>query len=118
MLIHKLVLGVLLALSLTSARAQGIEFGNGLICDTKEQVADYVAKFDGDTQDTLTKVNGDASPPARGIVAIAYIRGATVERVRGKRGTFDITAVLVVAVNIGLGWVHGSPASPAATVCS
>jgi len=47
----------LLAFLSSPARAQEVEVGTGLVCDTREQVERFVALYDGDPQSTANSVN-------------------------------------------------------------
>jgi hypothetical protein len=95
----------------TPIQAEGIDVGQGLICDTKEQVEEYVAFYnEGDgTFDALMRVNARADPPPCGIVQIAYIKGEEVGRLQMRGYTVAIVPVMIVGINLGAGWVHGSP---------
>lgn len=87
--------------------AQEAQQGVGLICDTAEQVQDFVKAWDGDTNAALQKVN--ATDNVCGVLPIAYIRGEEVGQLDTKNGRAAITEILVIAINVGGGWVRGPP---------
>ena len=93
-----LVLPLLLILSVP-ALAQEVEVTNGLICDTQEQVQQFVALYDGDTQSTAEKVNvAERNPTACIVSGIAYVRGRKLATARTKDTTFQIVPILVLGV--------------------
>jgi hypothetical protein len=93
-----LVLPLLLMLSFP-AQAQDIEVTNGLICDTQEQVEQFVSLFDGDAQSTAEKVNiAEHNPTACVVSGMAYVRGRNLATARTKDTTFQIVPILVLGV--------------------
>jgi len=93
-----LVLPLLLMLSVP-ALAQEVEVTNGLICDTQEQVQQYVALYDGDAQSTAEKVNvAERNPTACIFSGMAYLRGRNLATARTKDTTFQIVPILVLGV--------------------
>jgi hypothetical protein len=93
-----LALPLLLTLNLP-ARAQDVEVGTGLICDTREQVERFVALYDGDSQSTANKVNAaEHNPTACVISGMAYVRGRKLAQARGKDATFQIVPILVLGI--------------------
>jgi hypothetical protein len=93
-----LVLPLLLMLSFP-AQAQDIEVTNGLICDTQEQVEQFVSLFDGDAQSTAEKVNiAEHNPTACVVSGMAYVRGRNLATARTKDTTFEIVPILVLGV--------------------
>jgi hypothetical protein len=79
------------------ARAQKIEVGTGIFCDTQKQVERFVALFDGNAENAIKAVNAEENDPtacASGM--IAFIRGPEITTARTKNGTFHIVRVLVV----------------------
>jgi|ERR1043166_2568506 hypothetical protein len=96
--------GVLLALPLLlalciAARAQEVEITNGLICDTQQQVEQFVALYDGNAKDTAERVNvAEHNPTACVISGMAYVRGRNLATARTKDTTFQIVPILVVGV--------------------
>ena len=105
------VLLLALASFSTSASAQNVEVGTGLICDTAEQVEE-VAKLSNEgvgNQVAVEQVNARAASNACGVLAVAYIKGEKGATIRTKNGNAAIYQVLVVAVNLGAGWIQGQP---------
>ena len=93
-----LVLPLLLTLGLP-AQAQEVEVASGPICDTQEQVEQFVALYDGDAQSTAEKVNAaEHNPTACVISGMAYVRGRKLATARTKDTTFQIVPILVLGV--------------------
>ena len=93
-----LVMPLALLLSLP-ARAQEIEVGTSLICDTQEQVERFVTLYDGDAQSTVNSVNAaEHNPTACAVSTMAYVRGRQLARARNKDTTFQIVPILVLGV--------------------
>jgi hypothetical protein len=96
--------GGLLALPLLlmlcfAAQAQAVEVTSGLICDTQQQVEQFVALYDGDARDTAERVNAAENNPTACIVSgMAYVRGRELKTARMKDTTFQIVPILVVGV--------------------
>jgi hypothetical protein len=81
------------------ARAQEIEVGTSLICDTQEQVERFVTLYDGDAQSTVNSVNAaERNPTACAVSTMAYVRGRQLARARNKDTTFQIVPILVLGV--------------------
>ena len=87
--------------------AQDITVGTGLICDTAEQVEQYAAAFKGDSEATLAQVNNGTT--ACGVMAFAYVRGEDIKQVSTKDGMATIVKIAVMGINLGGGWVRGTP---------
>ena len=88
----------LVLLSLPS-RAQEIEVGTSLICDTQEQVERFVTLYDGDAQSTVNNVNAaEHDPTACAVSTTAYVRGQQLAIARNKHTTFQIVPILVLGV--------------------
>jgi hypothetical protein len=93
-----LILPLLLMLS-APALAQEVEVTNGLICDTQEQVQQFIANYDGDTQSTAEKVNvAERNPTACIVSGMAYLRGQKLATARTKDTTFQIVPILVLGI--------------------
>jgi hypothetical protein len=81
------------------ARAQEVEVGTNLICDTQEQVERFVALYDGNAQAAISAVNAaEHNPTACGVATAAFVRGPQLATARNKDTTFNIVQLLVVAV--------------------
>ena len=93
-----LLMPLVLLLSLP-ARAQEIEVGTSLICDTQEQVERFVTLFDGDAQSAVNGVNtAEHNPTACAVHNMAYVRGRKVATARTKDTTFQIVQILVLGI--------------------
>ena len=93
-----LVMPLALLLSLP-ARAQEIEVGTSLICDTQQQVERFVTLYDGDAQSAVNGVNAaEHNPTACAVSTMAYVRGRQLARARNKDTTFQIVPILVLGV--------------------
>jgi hypothetical protein len=93
-----LVLPLVLVLGLP-ARAQEVEVGTSLICDTQEQVERFVTLYDGDAQSTANSVNAaEHNPMACAVTTMAYMRGRQLATARNKDTTFQIVPILVLGV--------------------
>ena len=81
------------------ARAQKIEVGTGIFCDTQKQVERFVALLDGNAEKALKAVNAEENDATACVGGtIAFIRGPEITTARTKNGTFHIIRVLVVGV--------------------
>jgi hypothetical protein len=93
-----LLMPLVLLLSLP-ARAQEIEVGTSLICDTQEQVERFVSLYDGDAQSAVNSINAaEHNPTACAVSTMAYVRGRQLARARNKDTTFQIVPILVLGV--------------------
>lgn len=96
--------GILLALPLLlalcfAARAQEVEVTSGLICDTQQQVEQFIALYDGNARETAERVNAaEHNPTACVISGMAYVRGRNLATARARDTTFQIVPILVVGV--------------------
>jgi hypothetical protein len=89
----------LVLLSGLPARAQEVEVGTSLICDTQEQVERFITLYDGDAQSTANSVNAaEHNPTACAVTTMAYVRGRQLARTRNKDTTFQIVPILVLGV--------------------
>jgi hypothetical protein len=88
-------------------RAQEIQMGHGLICNTPEQVAEFAIAHNGSNAEALQKVN--VTENVCGIMMVAYIRGDAIAKVETKDGQAEIVKIAVVAINLGMGWMQGEP---------
>jgi hypothetical protein len=99
MLLRIILLSLPLVLSSLPLRAQEIEVGTSLICDTQEQVERFVTLYDGDAQNTVNNVNAaEHDPTACAVSRTAYMRGRQLAIVRSKNATFQIVQILVLGV--------------------
>jgi hypothetical protein len=96
--IASLILPSLLLMELP-ARADEIQVGTGLVCDTQQQVERFVSLYDGDPESTVSTVNAEEhNPTACGLVTMAYVPGPPLATARKKNLTFHIVQVIVVGL--------------------
>jgi hypothetical protein len=94
------------------ARAQEVEVGTNLICDTQEQVERFVALYDGNAQAAISAVNAaEHNPTACGVATAAFVRGPQLATARNRDTTFNIVQLLVVAVVTETGVESVTPAA-------
>ena len=94
------------------AQAQEIEYGKGLICDTRQQAEHLVGYLDGGVDGALKAVNAEEHDPnACAIMAVAFVRGPQLATVRSKDKTFQLVRILVVGVETPSGFQSVVPAA-------
>jgi hypothetical protein len=92
------------------ARAQEIEVGSTLACDTQQQVERFVAVYHGDFDSAAKAVNAEVEDPtACDMVSVAYVRGPAVATVRTSSRTFRIVRILVLGVVNAAGVIPAVP---------
>jgi len=103
------IVALLMALLPSVALAQEVHVGTGLICDTQAQVEQFVALSNEGvaTEAAVERINAGTNGCA--VLAVAYIRGDRVGEVRTKQGLAEVVHIIVVGVNVGMGWVRGPP---------
>jgi hypothetical protein len=84
-----------LALFPTSLRADEVRHGSGIICDTVEQIDEFI-KADDEGKDPMPVVN--AKTPVCGRGQVAYVKGQKLKEVLSKRGVFEVVEIIVVGV--------------------
>jgi hypothetical protein len=108
-LLHLALLSLVLCLP---AQAREIEYGKGLICDTRQQAEHLVGYLDGDVGAALRAVNTEEHDPnACAVVSVAFVRGPEVATVRNKNTTFQIVRILVIGVESPEGFQSVVPAA-------
>jgi hypothetical protein len=94
------------------ARAQNIEVGTGIFCDTQHQVERFVALFDGNEEKAVKAVNAEENDPTACVGGIiAFIRGPEIATARTWNITFHIIQVTVVGVLTEAGLQSIGPAA-------
>jgi hypothetical protein len=79
--------------------APEIEYGDALICHTRQDAEQLVAHFDGYETVALNAVNaGERGSDECGLATVAFVRGQELATVRSEDATFQITQILVVGV--------------------
>ncbi len=104
----------LLCLLLCSpVRAQEVEYGTALICDTQQQTEQLVARLNGDDLDAaVSAVNAsEGDPEACRIATFAFVRGTKLATARSKNATFQLVRILVVGVQTASGFQSIVPAA-------
>jgi hypothetical protein len=108
-IMHAVLLSALLCFS---ARAQEVEVGTGIVCDTQKQMDRFVVLFDGDAKAAVKAVNTEAGDPNACVFGtIAYIRGPDIATARTQNATFQIVQVLVVGILTEAGFRPTVPAT-------
>jgi hypothetical protein len=108
-IIHVTLLSVLLCFS---ARAQKVEVGIGIVCDTQRQMERFVALFDGDAEAAVNAVNAEEADPNACIFGtVAYVRGPDNPTARTQHATFQIVRILVVGIFTEAGFRATVPAA-------
>jgi hypothetical protein len=104
-LLHFALVSLLLCLP---AQAQEIEYGKGLICDTRQQAERLVRHLDGDVGAALRAVNAEEHDPnACAVVTVAFVRGPELATVRSRDATIQPWYPGRVAHRLGLGRLCG-----------
>src|SRR5205085_2109526 len=85
------------------AWAQEVEAGQGLLCDTTDEVEKYLALAvaTNSSETALQEVNGGTNACA--IAKVAFMRGAEVKQVRTSHGTFAVVQITIVGADLGRG---------------
>jgi hypothetical protein len=108
-IMHVALLSVLLCFS---ARAQKVEVGTGIVCDTQKQMERFVALFQGEAEAAVKAVNTEENDPNACVVGtIAYVRGPDIATARTRYVTFQIVRVLVVGIFTEAGFRATVPAA-------
>jgi hypothetical protein len=108
-IIHVTLLSVLLSFS---ARAQNVEVGTGIVCDTQKQMERFVALFHDDAEAAVKAVNAEENDPNACVVGtIAFVRGPDIATARTQNATFQIVRVLVVGIFTAAGFRATVPAA-------
>jgi len=91
-----LILLPILALPL---RAQDVQVGTALVCDTRQQVERFVALYDGDFDAAVRTVNAEVQDPsAWAMASMTYLVSPPLATERHKDVTFQIVQIIVVGV--------------------
>ena len=91
-----LILLPILALPL---RAQDVQVGTALVCDTRQQVERFVALYDGDFDAAVRTVNAEVQDPsACSMASMTYLVSPPLATERHKDVTFQIVQIIVVGV--------------------
>jgi hypothetical protein len=74
--------------------------GTGIVCDEPEQVARYVRSTE--SEGALAAINAEKANSCA-IMKVAFLMGETREKIASSTGTWQITKILIVGVDIGQG---------------
>ena len=81
------------------ARAQEVEVGTAVICDTQKQVELFVTLLPDNAESAVSAVNAEEkSDSACGMSKYAFLRGSRIALVYNQDETFEIVKILVVGV--------------------
>jgi hypothetical protein len=95
----------------TSASAQGhpqVVIGEGLVCDTPEEVHQYIVS--GQNEEALKAINDEKQMNACVIIEVGFYIGEQTAAVRNEQGEWRITKILVVGVMTEKGFHATKPA--------
>ena len=91
-----LILLPILALPL---RAQDVQVGTALVCDTRQQVERFAALYDGDFDAAVRTVNTEVQDPsACAMASMTYLVSPPLATEKHKDVTFQIVQIIVVGV--------------------
>ena len=92
-------IALVLAAAILPARAQEVETGTVMICDSQKQVERFVTLFDGNPQTAIGAVNAEEkNPTACAVANIAYLRGPQIGMARTRTDAFQIIPIIAVGV--------------------
>jgi len=92
--------GVFLFGTMVGAKAQTIESGNGVVCDSPAQVEQFIA-LDTDTKEAIARINAQSTSGACEFLDAAYLVGGVVGEASNDKGTWQIRKILIVGLIIG-----------------
>jgi hypothetical protein len=92
------VLGFFAAAS--GVEAQKIENGNGVICDSPQQVEQMIT-IRSDFKSAVEQINAESKSRVCEIVEIAFIVGGVVAEASNDKGKWEIRKILVVGLMVG-----------------
>jgi len=98
---HRIALLILPSILLMElpAQAADVQVGTGLVCDTAQQVEQFIALYDGDAEAAVEAVNAEErNPTACALAAIVYVPGPPLATARKRVTMFQIVRVLVIGV--------------------
>ncbi|MPZ57801.1 MAG: hypothetical protein GEU91_15145 [Rhizobiales bacterium] len=90
----------------------GILVGQGVVCDTVQQVARFTALVgnSSDVEVAVKTVNTEVNNPlACGVVLAAFVRGNDVTEVRAAQQPMKVVEITILAVPVGDQWHFVSP---------
>ena len=104
-----LVGAALFCFAVVYAKAQEVEQGTGLVCDTAELVEQFVTLHNEGKKnaDVLAEINKDKSVCA--VLTAAFYVGKTVKRVVADGVVYEIASILLVGIFTGQQWMRVPP---------
>jgi hypothetical protein len=112
----------LIALTLPAiVRAEEVQVGQGVICDTEKQVERFASLISDKTDmpTALQLVNKEAeSRTACGVAVIAFVPKKQVANIRNQKGIMKIIEIMIVAAKTDDGWHQVSPTTQFAVLPS
>ena len=93
-------------------RSGEIYVGQGVVCDTADQVQRFAAVLDdtGAVDNAVNTVNEEThNPAACALVLAAFVPGQEVTQVRNKAGLMRVVEITILAVPVGDDWKAVDP---------
>jgi hypothetical protein len=104
-------LALVLAAAALPARAQEVQVGTVMICDTQKEVERVGALLHGDAQTAISAVNAEEhNPSACALADVAYLAGPQVGMARTRSDAFQIIPVIVLGLSTPSGLRAIAPA--------
>jgi hypothetical protein len=82
------------------AKAQNIENGVGVVCDSPQQVEQFIT-LRTDSKSAVEQINTQSKSPVCEILNIAFLVGAVFMEASNDKGTWQIRKILIVGIFIG-----------------
>ena len=86
--------------AMAATQAQTIENGNGVVCESPEQVVQFIA-LGTDTQSALAQINTQNKSRVCEFIDAAYLVGAVVAEATNDKGSWQVRKILIVGLIIG-----------------
>jgi hypothetical protein len=83
-----------------AAEAQGIEKGNGVVCDSPQHVEQMIA-LRTDSRTAVEEINTQSNERVCEILNIAFLVGAVVGEASNDKGSWQIRKILIVGIYLG-----------------
>jgi hypothetical protein len=82
------------------AEAQNIENGVGLVCDSPQQVEQFIT-LHTDSKSAVEQINAQSKSRVCEILNVTFLVGAIVAEASNDKGTWQIRKILIVGLIIG-----------------
>ncbi len=100
-----------LATAAPPARAQEVQVGTVMICDTQKEIERVVALLNGDARTAVSAVNAEEhNPSACAVADVAYLAGPQIGMARTRNDAFQILPVIVLGLSTPAGLHSIAPA--------